>query len=166
MFKLTGLESIYSLIYDNMIDVFRFVKHCYDLIKEIDPSIPITVGSGDYREIYYLADAQDIISFHTYEANEERLMEIISRAKNAAAEVNKPLLLSEWGSSLYSDPLGYTSGQQADYYKRIMPIVEKAEIGWCIWSFKMCIRDSPCIQSDILLYFIFIERNTNRNRTV
>ena len=133
-YKLTGMEAVYSLVLEQMPQVIQFLRHCYVYMKSIDPDTPITIGSGDYRDIFYLAECQDVISFHTYEAEAEKFQAIVQKAKKCADEAGKPIILSEWGSSVYSSPIAATTGEQLAYYQRIMPLLQEAGIGWCIWS--------------------------------
>ena len=120
--------------------ILDFLKHCYSCLKSVDKNSLITIGVARSKGVSFVDNFEDIISFHSYEANPESLKAELTEMKNKAKSLGKPVLLTEWGSSISSRPLAVTSGEQLQYYERIMSVVMQAEIGWFIWSLMIGIE--------------------------
>lgn len=111
-----------------------FLGHFCEYVRALQNEIPITIGIASAENISLVYSWEDILSFHTYEANPEKFKKLIAFFRKNREEYKKPVIVSEWGNSVYSLPKSVTDEEQLKYYQTIMPLIEEANIGWYFWE--------------------------------
>jgi len=111
-----------------------FLEHFSKYVKSLQDEIPITIGIASPENISLVAPWEDVLSFHTYEANPEKFKKLIAFFKKNSEQYQKPFIVSEWGNSVYSLPKTITDQEQLKYYQTIMPLMQQAKIGWYFWE--------------------------------
>ncbi len=111
-----------------------FLEHFCSYVKGLQDEISITIGIAAPERISLVHSWEDVLSFHTYEANPEKFKELVRMFKRKSEEYQKPFIVSEWGNSIYSLPKSITDEEQLNYYQTIMPLMEEEEIGWYFWG--------------------------------
>ncbi len=101
----------------------EFVRHFAQLLRELDPQTPTTVGAMRYEDMKRYSDVLSVLSFHDYSPTRADMASVISGAKAAAEKLHKPLLLTETGC------LG-----RANPYDMTLQAYSQAGIGWYIWE--------------------------------
>ncbi|RDY58432.1 cellulase family glycosylhydrolase [Flagellimonas nanhaiensis] len=102
-------------------------------IREWDASHPITIGWSNPGAATHLSEYVDFVSFHYYEDAEE----LPARYSKLKENVDKPIVLQEYGKSSYSGFwnlfLGSQSGQ-AKYHSNIQTFLNKEQLPFFIWT--------------------------------
>ncbi len=96
---------------------------------ELDPNTPVTIGAAFVDGMIELADYVDVLQFHDYSATREDIRNNIERAKEFAANVNKPLINGEIGCIARANPYDITLQEHME-----------ANVGWYIWEL-MIVRE-------------------------
>ncbi len=124
----------------------RFVAHFANLVKSLQSQTPLTVGVAyplHNREIYAF---EDVLSFHSYPYNSRGMMEDLKQVRIVSKSEEKPILLTEWGGSVFPPyPIGVEKLSPKDaqaicdevqlaYFKDVLPILAKEKIGFYIWQ--------------------------------
>ncbi len=122
----------------------RFVAHFANLVKSLQSKIPLTVGVVNplhNREIYAF---EDVVSFHSYPYDFRRIIEDLKETRIVSKHEKKPILLTEWGGSLFPPyPIGVEKlspknrqiicdEAQLAYFKDALPVIIKEKIGFYI----------------------------------
>jgi hypothetical protein len=100
-----------------------FVRHFAQLLDELDPKTPTTVGAMRVQDMERYADVVRVLSFHDYSPTRADMADVINGAKTVAARLHKPLVLTETGC------LG-----RANPYDMALEAYSKAGFGWYIWE--------------------------------
>lgn len=106
--------------------VLRNYDNCKFMAKtfhELDPSTPVTIGMAFVDGMIEMADYVDVLQFHDYMQTLEQIRNNISRAKEFAAKVNKPLINGEIGCIARANPYDITLQEHMN-----------AKVGWYIWE--------------------------------
>ena len=106
--------------------VERNFENCRFMSKtfhELDPGTPVTIGMAFVDGMIKMADYVDVLQFHDYLQTREEIRNDISRAKEFAAKVNKPLIDGETGCIARANPYDITLEEHM-----------KAKVGWYIWE--------------------------------
>lgn len=106
--------------------VLRNFENCKFMAKvfhELDPNTPVTIGMAFVQGMIDLADYVDVLQFHDYMQTREEIRDTISRAKEFAAKVNKPLINGEMGCIARANPYDITLQEHME-----------AKVGWYIWE--------------------------------
>ena len=114
-------------------NVIDWLSNLNKIIKKEDPAHLVTVGWSDPSKAEILQEELDLISFHYYRSPEE-FKEAYSKLKT---EINKPMILGEFGRSSYSgiwNPLGYSLDEQAEYYKTMQAFLSKEKLAFMSWT--------------------------------
>jgi len=106
--------------------VLRNFENCKFMSKtfhELDPQTPVTIGMAFVDGMIELADYADVLQFHDYMQTREQIRNNITRAKEFAAKVNKPLINGEIGCIARANPYDITLQEHMN-----------AKVGWYIWE--------------------------------
>jgi hypothetical protein len=106
--------------------VLRNYENCKFMAKafhELDPQTPITIGMAFVDGMIELADYVDVLQFHDYMQTRGQIRDTITRAKEFAAKVNKPLINGEIGCIARANPYDITLEEHMN-----------ANVGWYIWE--------------------------------
>lgn len=106
--------------------VLRNFDNCRFMAKtfhELDPNTPVTIGMAFVDGMIELADYVDVLQFHDYMQTREQIRNNITRAKEFAAKVNKPLINGEIGCIARANPYDITLQEHMN-----------AKVGWYIWE--------------------------------
>jgi hypothetical protein len=90
---------------------------------ELDHKTPVTIGMAFVDGMIELADYVDVLQFHDYMQTREEIRNNITRAKEFAAKVNKPLINGEIGCIARANPYDVTLQEHMN-----------AKVGWYIWE--------------------------------
>jgi hypothetical protein len=102
---------------------FENAKFMANTFRELDPNTPVTIGMAFVDGMIELADYVDVLQFHDYMQTREQISNNITRAKEFAAKVNKPLIDGEMGCIARANPYDITLEEHMT-----------AEVGWYIWE--------------------------------
>lgn len=108
---------------------FENAKFMAKTFRELDPNTPVTIGMAFVDGMIELADYVDVLQFHDYMQTREQIRNNISRAKEFAAKVNKPLINGELGCIARANPYDITLEEHMH-----------ANVGWYIWEL-MIVRE-------------------------
>lgn len=106
--------------------VLRNYENCKFMAKtfhEFDPYTPVTIGMAFVDGMIELADYVDVLQFHDYMQTREQIRNNITRAKEFAVKVNKPLINGEIGCIARANPYDITLQEHMN-----------AKVGWYIWE--------------------------------
>jgi len=106
--------------------VLRNFENCKFMSKtfhELDPQTPVTIGMAFVDGMIELADYADVLQFHDYMQTREQIRNNITRAKEFASKVNKPLINGEIGCIARANPYDITLQEHMN-----------AKVGWYIWE--------------------------------
>ena len=103
----------------------RFESAIYmaQLFHEYDKNTPVTIGWATVDGMIKGADYVDVLQFHDYSPTREKIRENINRAKEFAAQANKPFFNGEMGCIARANPYDVTLQEHMD-----------AKVGWYIWE--------------------------------
>lgn len=107
-------------------------EHCKFMTKtfhELDPETPVTIGMAFVEGMIDLAEYVDVLQFHDYMQTRGQIRDTISRAREFAAQVNKPLINGEIGCIARANPYDIALEEHMD-----------AKVGWYIWEL-MIVRE-------------------------
>lgn len=105
-------------------EIFRFVRHYCELVKEIAPDNDITVGVTYPRFIEQAsADLVDVISFHDYLETRANITESYELARSIADKYGKQMMNSEMGCIGRSNP-----------YDLAIQIANEYNVGWYLFE--------------------------------
>jgi hypothetical protein len=102
---------------------FENCKFMAATFHELDPATPVTIGMAFVDGMIELADYVDVLQFHDYMQTREQIRNNITRAKEYAAKVNKPLINGEIGCIARANPYDITLQEHMN-----------AKVGWYIWE--------------------------------
>ncbi len=125
--------------------ILRFIEHFCKEVKNLEPEAPITVGLTTLDRVKLVEDWIDVVTFHMYQPEvaprPKRWAAMLNRARQYSERSGKPILITEWGYPAWYMQGGqgrrYGDEEQRVFYETILPIVEKSEIGWCIFDLIM-----------------------------
>jgi len=106
--------------------VLRNFENCKFMAKtfhELDTNTPVTIGMAFVDGMIEMADYVDVLQFHDYMQTREQIRNNISRAKEFAAKVNKPLINGEIGCIARANPYDITLQEHMN-----------TKVGWYIWE--------------------------------
>ncbi len=106
--------------------VLRNFENCKFMAKtfhEFDPSTPVTIGMAFVDGMIELADYVDVLQYHDYMQTREQIRNNITRAKEFAERVKKPLINGEIGCIARANPYDITLQEHMN-----------AKVGWYIWE--------------------------------
>lgn len=106
--------------------VLRNYENCKFMARafhELDPQTPVTIGMAFVEGMIELADYVDVLQFHDYMQTRGQIRDTITRAKEFAAKVNKPLINGEIGCIARANPYDITLEEHMN-----------AKVGWYIWE--------------------------------
>jgi len=106
--------------------VLRNFENCKFMAKtfhELDPNTPVTIGMAFVDGMIELADYVDVLQFHDYMQTREQIRNNITRAKEFAVKVNKPMINGEIGCIARANPYDITLQEHMN-----------AKVGWYIWE--------------------------------
>jgi acyl-homoserine-lactone acylase len=99
-----------------------FVAHYCGLVKQLDPTRPITVGvaTWDNRDVIELVD---VLSCHSYAKGVEAFRADVTGTQNQARAAGKPWIVSE----CCNPAAGST-------YEMALPVLRELEVGYTVWQ--------------------------------
>lgn len=103
--------------------IWSFVRHFSQLMKQLDPNHPITVGVHIAEDIAQVAPYVDVLSCHDYLQTRAAIRSHISQVLEFCRSYQKPALLSEIGCLARSNPYDVT-----------LEICQSIGIGWYLWE--------------------------------
>jgi hypothetical protein len=103
--------------------ILRFVRHFCGRVKTIDPTHPITVGHAVVEFIPSTMDLVDVLSVHSYQAEESWLQNDLSTALGYGKESGKPVLVTEFGNPV----AGHS-------YELGLDVIERNRMGFFLWE--------------------------------
>ncbi len=104
-----------------------------DVIRQEDPSHPITIGWSNAETALDLADQVDFISFHYYEGIKDLPITLATLRE----QTDKVIVLEEFGMSTYSglwNPFGYSEEDQKEYYQAFYKNQKRDSINYLSWT--------------------------------
>lgn len=102
---------------------FENAKFMARTFHELDHHTPVTIGMAFVDGMIELADYVDVLQFHDYMQTREEIRNNITRAKEFAARVNKPMINGEIGCIARANPYDVTLQEHMN-----------AKVGWYIWE--------------------------------
>lgn len=108
---------------------FENSKFMASAFHELDPQTPVTIGMAFVDGMIELADYADVLQFHDYMQTRDQIRNNITRAKEFATKVNKPLINGEIGCIARANPYDITLEEHMN-----------AKVGWYIWEL-MIVRE-------------------------
>lgn len=113
--------------------VRHFVERMREVAESVKPRKPITIGAENAQTMRDLADYAEILSFHTYEEDPQKLAAILKEERAFAGSQHKPLLLTEAVAVLFPRSTSDTGdAAQLALYRRSLPMLEQAGTGYCL----------------------------------
>lgn len=106
-----------------VVSKFENAKFMAKTFRELDPNTPVTIGMAFVDGMIELADYVDVLQFHDYMQTREQIRNNITRAKEFAAKVKKPLINGELGCIARANPYDITLQEHME-----------AKVGWYIWE--------------------------------
>ena len=102
--------------------IYEFLAHHCALVRELDPSHPITVGIGGCDNTDVM-DWVDVLSCHSYAAEREEFREKLMMTRKQAEASGKPWIISEccapgWGNQ----------------YEMVLPELRRMGVGHTFWE--------------------------------
>ncbi len=122
-------------------DFKELTWHFAEVVRDLDPARPLTVGSLNQRDMRDVMEIVDVASVHSYLASGVLLHESLKDCVREAEAAAKELILSEWGSAIYHIPMAATDEQQLRHYERTLPIVMSNGVSWFLW--ELMVGNSP-----------------------
>lgn len=116
---------------------------------EFDKNTPVTIGWAFVDGMIESADDVDVLQFHDYMPTRHQIRNSITKAKEFAAKVNKPLIDGELGCIARANPYDVTLQEHMD-----------AKVGWYIWEL-MIVRKGWGI-----VHGVFYEDGTVRDPSI
>ncbi len=125
--------------------IARFTQHFCQLVKQLKPQAPITVGLTTLDRADIVEDWIDVVTFHMYQPEvtpqPKRWAAVLDRAQRYSQRSGKPVLLTEFGHPAWFVQGGrgrsFGDEPQRAFYEQILPVVEQSKIGWCIFDLIM-----------------------------
>ena len=108
---------------ERVLNNFENCKFMSKTFHELDPNTPVTIGMAFVDGMIELADYVDVLQFHDYMQTREQIRNNITRAKEFAVKVNKPLINGEIGCIARANPYDITLQEHMN-----------AKVGWYIWE--------------------------------
>lgn len=108
---------------ERVLNNFENCKFMSKTFHGLDPNTPVTIGMAFVDGMIELADYVDVLQFHDYMQTKEEIRNNITRAKEFAAKVNKPLIDGEIGCIARANPYDITLQEHMN-----------AKVGWYIWE--------------------------------
>ena len=102
---------------------FENCKFMAKTFHELDPETPVTIGMAFVDGMIEMVDYVDVLQFHDYMQTREQIRNNITRAKEFAAKVKKPLINGEIGCIARANPYDITLQEHMN-----------AKVGWYIWE--------------------------------
>jgi hypothetical protein len=114
--------TVLSLTEEGKAQVWAFVRHFGQLVKDLDTTHAITVGVAE-TDNAPIVDLVDVLSCHSYAPTESELRKALAVTQKQANEAGKPWIISEccapgWGSR----------------YEMVMPILRAFGVGHTVWE--------------------------------
>lgn len=116
-------EPDYPPVPERVIMNFEHCKFMTKTFHELDPETPVTIGMAFVEGMIDLAEYVDVLQFHDYMQTRGQIRDTISRAKEFAAKINKPLINGEIGCIARANPYDIALEEHMD-----------AKVGWYIWE--------------------------------
>lgn len=101
--------------------IVDFVRRALTRVKEEKPVQPLGIGWASSANITRAADLSDVLIVHDYNAP-QGLEGNIRRIREMGQALNKPVILNEF------------VGRPRQRIEEALPVVAKAQIGWCFWE--------------------------------
>jgi hypothetical protein len=114
---------------ERVLNNFENCKFMSKTFHELDPNTPVTIGMAFVDGMIELAEYVDVLQFHDYMQTREQIRNNITRAKEFAVKVNKPLINGEIGCIARANPYDITLQEHMN-----------AKVGWYIWEL-MIVRE-------------------------
>lgn len=102
---------------------FENAKFMSKTFHELDTKTPVTIGMAFVDGMIKLADYVDVLQFHDYMQTKDGISNNISRAKDFAVSIGKPIINGEIGCIARANPYDITLKEHID-----------AKVGWYIWE--------------------------------
>ena len=110
--------------------ISKFVRHFCGVASAIKPRKPITVGAAGLNVTTALADVVDVLSFHSYEKNEEKLQVILRQAHDLSKDRKKPIMITECLLGFDAGPGVTIEEGQTKFYQVHLPIILNSGMGF------------------------------------
>lgn len=118
--------------------VTSFLQHVRDVIKKDYPNEIVTAGFASLEACMAMEALVDVLTFHIYSTEPEKLRAVIERAKAFSDKVGKPIFCTETLANFRFGPYDIetlaTDQGQLEHYQKIVPVWLDAPIGWMAWG--------------------------------
>jgi len=102
--------------------LLAFLRHYCKLVKQLDPTHPITVGVAR-ADNSFVIDLVDVLSCHSYLPGVEAFRHSLATTRDQAAAAGKPWIVTECGNPA-----------QGSHYEMAMPVVREFGVGSFLWE--------------------------------
>ena len=106
--------------------IWAFLAHFLDVVREKDPTHPLTVGYMNSDSLLRLIDKIDVLGWHNYDGDMNSLRANINYVKGLGQKYGKPVLISEIAKR--------DTGQ---HFSKFMPVLREEKIGWYFWELML-----------------------------
>lgn len=106
--------------------IWKFLDHFLDVVKQKDPTHPLTVGYMASGYLPRLIDKIDVLGWHNYTGDMDALRADVKLVKELGIRHSKPVIINEIARR--------DTGQ--DYWK-FMPLLAEEKIGWYFWELML-----------------------------
>jgi len=103
--------------------IWAFVRHFCGVVKQGDPTHPITVGEAVVEYLPKNADRVDFLSVHSYAADAEEFRKDLDFARGVGRSSGKPVVVTECGNP--------GAGQR---YEMVFDVLGKEKLGFYFWE--------------------------------
>ena len=112
--------------------VLAWLKEMINQVRQTDSLHPITIGWSSIEGAVHLKEDVDVVSFHYY-----RDLKDFEESYNTLAEISKPKVLQEFGTTSYHGfwaPFGNSDEDQAEYHKTFQQLIKANELHFMSWT--------------------------------
>jgi hypothetical protein len=106
--------------------IWTFLSHFLDVVKQKDPTHPLTVGYMNSRFIPRLIDKLDVLGWHNYTGDMNALKADIRYVKELGLKHEKPVHMSEIARRNH--------GQD---FSKFLPVLREEKVGWYFWELML-----------------------------
>ena len=103
--------------------IWAFVRRMAALVREADPTHPLTVGEAVVEYLPKTADLVDVLSVHSYAATPEEFRADLDLARRFGRDAKKPVMVTECGNP---------GGGQS--YEMALEVLAEEKIGFYVWE--------------------------------
>jgi hypothetical protein len=114
-----------------------FLRHMRQTIKTKHPDALTTVGFAALESCMRYEQLADVLTYHVY-GEPDRIQASVEKANAFAAKAGKPIFITETLANFTFPPYDVaelaTDQGQLEHYRKVLPALLKANIGWMAWG--------------------------------